>query len=172
MNITFEPLASSHFPLLLKWLETPHVKAWWDRDVVWTLELIRQKYSSYIKGYKLEKDKPKEIHAFIICYDKKPIGYIQIYNAHDFSRKTPLIALPQSLAGFDILIGEPEYIGQGIGPQALRLFLDTHCDKKFTHVFANPNSDNIAAINGYGKAGFKKIKKDPNTNEIWMLREQ
>jgi len=34
MNTTFQPLAISHFPLLLQWLETPHVKAWWDQDVL------------------------------------------------------------------------------------------------------------------------------------------
>ncbi|NBO24779.1 MAG: aminoglycoside adenylyltransferase, partial [Chlamydiae bacterium] len=30
MKITFAPLAESHFSLLLKWLESPHVKKWWD----------------------------------------------------------------------------------------------------------------------------------------------
>lgn len=33
MAITFETLHESHFTLLLKWLETPHVKKWWDEDV-------------------------------------------------------------------------------------------------------------------------------------------
>lgn len=32
MNINFVPLADSHFPLLLKWLEMPHVKLWWDME--------------------------------------------------------------------------------------------------------------------------------------------
>lgn len=53
MTITFEPLHESHFPLLLKWLEAPHVKKWWNRDVTYTMELVREKYSSYVKGYKL-----------------------------------------------------------------------------------------------------------------------
>ena len=53
MNITFTSLTESHFPLLLKWLETTHVKLWWDQDVKWTPELIQEKYGSYVKGYKL-----------------------------------------------------------------------------------------------------------------------
>ena len=68
MTITFIPLAESHFPLLLRWLEAPHVKAWWDQDVTWTLELVREKYGNYIKGNKRLKlnnqaiEKPT--HAF------------------------------------------------------------------------------------------------------------
>lgn len=37
MIIKFIPLAELHFSLLLKWLNTSHVKSWWDRDVNWTL---------------------------------------------------------------------------------------------------------------------------------------
>jgi len=50
MKITFTPLQESHFPLLLKWLETPHVKAWWDKDIHWTPELIKKRYASYVQG--------------------------------------------------------------------------------------------------------------------------
>ena len=69
MNITFEPLLESHFPLLLKWLETPHVKAWWDRDIKWTHQSIQQKYSTYVNRYKLDNDISKPINAYIICVD-------------------------------------------------------------------------------------------------------
>ena len=55
MNIIFKPLGEADFPLLLKWLEKSHVKAWWDPDILWTLELIKEKYSDYVKGYKIEK---------------------------------------------------------------------------------------------------------------------
>jgi hypothetical protein len=50
MKITFIPLQESHFPLLLKWLEAPHVKAWWDQDVHWNLELIKEKFGDCAKG--------------------------------------------------------------------------------------------------------------------------
>jgi aminoglycoside 6'-N-acetyltransferase len=52
MNIAFTPLSTSYFPLLLKWLETPHVKAWWDQNTHWTKELIEQKYENYVHGFK------------------------------------------------------------------------------------------------------------------------
>jgi hypothetical protein len=66
MKITFSPLAESHFPLLRKWLETPHVKKWWDQDVMYTIDLLKEKYNSYIKGYKLVHARQKPIQGFII----------------------------------------------------------------------------------------------------------
>jgi len=90
MNIVFEPLVKSHFSLLLTWLETPHVKAWWDQDVRWTKELIAEKYGSYTK---------------------------------------------------------------------------------YTHIFADPDIHNIAAIKAYTRAGFETIKTSYATNELWMLRK-
>jgi len=55
MDINFAPLSETYFPLLLKWLEEPHFKAWWDRDISYTQALVEEKYVSYVKGYKLEK---------------------------------------------------------------------------------------------------------------------
>ena len=77
MKLTFIPLQESHFPLLLKWLEMPHVKAWWDQDVQWTSKLIKKKFETYVQGYKILKNIKKPMHSFIICKDEKEIGYIQ-----------------------------------------------------------------------------------------------
>lgn len=51
MTISFRSLFEQDFPLLLKWLETPHVKTWWDSEVAWTIDKINQKYSSYVNQY-------------------------------------------------------------------------------------------------------------------------
>ena len=166
-TISFTPLTSSSFPLLLKWLSNPHVKNWWDGDIDWTLELIQEKYSSYVQGFKLQNGKQKAIRAFVIYSHAEPVGYIQIYNAYDFPRAHRLEDLPESLASFDMFIGEESALGKGIGSEALRMFLDEFCDKDY--VFADPERDNIAAIKTYEKVGFKRIKDVDN--EIWMLRD-
>ncbi len=171
MEISFKPLLESHFPLLLKWLEKPHVKTWWDPDILWTEEQIRNKYRSYVQGYKLENGVVKTIHAFIIEADDHPIGYIQVYNAYDFPRSSPLSDLPEYLAAFDILIGDQEYLSKGIGSLALTLFWGTFFKGNYQAVFADPDRRNIAAIRAYEKAGFKKMKENPATNETWMLKD-
>jgi RimJ/RimL family protein N-acetyltransferase len=170
MTITFEPLHESHFSLLLKWLETPCVKKWWDQDVTYTMELVREKYSSYVKGYKLEAAAQKPIQACIIYSDQNPVGYIQIYNAYDFPRNKPLSSLPESLGAFDIFIGEEDVLRQGLGSNAIKEFLRSH-DNQYSYIFTDPDSNNTAAIKCYEKAGFKKIAKQKDTGEVWMLWE-
>jgi RimJ/RimL family protein N-acetyltransferase len=183
MNITFSHLAESHFPLLLKWLETPHVKTWWSIDQSlqrvgkekeegekWTSSSIQEKYANYVKGYKLENGVNKPIQAYIIFVDTIPIGYIQIYNAYAFPRSKPLIGLPLDLAAFDVLIGEESYLKRGIGTMVIMQFLKEY-GAPYAYIFVDPECTNFAAIRAYEKAGFKKIKDQPDSDEVWMLRE-
>lgn len=166
MNINFTKLQNSHFPLLLKWLEAPHVKAWWDEDIVWNPELIEQKYNTYIQGYKIEHGISKPIHAYIITVDEVKVGYIQYYNAYDFERDEPLINLPASLAAFDIFIGDHNHVGKGIGSKVLRQFCDEYIFAEFDHCLADPDVGNIGAIHAYAKAGFNEIYR---TNKVIMM---
>lgn len=177
MNINFIPLSNSHFPLLLKWLEMPHVKLWWDEEINWTPELIRKKYESYVKGYKkLELQGrviQKPIHAFIITADNTPIGYIQYYNKHDFLPEQGYSAseLPKSCAALDFYIGETEYIGKNIGFKILTLFIKQYILQKFDYVFVNPDSANTKAIHVYKQAGFNVIKKVNEGLITWMIKD-
>lgn len=168
MNITFVPLNESHFSLMLKWLESSHVKKWWDQDIVYTLDLVKEKYRSYVQGYKQISGINKPISAFIIYASSEPIGYIQIYKASDFPRSKPLTGLPENLGAFDIFIGEEKYLGQNIGSKAILKFLSLYGGAYF-HIFADPDINNIAAIKTYEKAGFKKLSEQKDISEVWML---
>lgn len=178
LSLTFQPLAEAHFPFLLKWLEVPHVKAWWDQEVTWTSELIREKYSSYVKGYKRLKIQDriikKPMHGFIIVFEEAPIGYIQYYNKHDFPPEQGYETgeLPSSCAAIDWYIGELEFIGKGIGPMALERFLELHVFPYFDWVFVDPDTANTSAVRAYEKAGFKEIKKVTNGEITWMLKSK
>jgi RimJ/RimL family protein N-acetyltransferase len=167
MNITFLKLQEKHFPLMLKWLNTSHVKKWWD-DGLDTLEAITEKYKSYVNGYKDVNSVRKPIDAYIIFYNKQPIGYFQFYNAYDFPRSEELKDFPGSLGAFDIFIGEEAYVGKGIGSYVLKFFLETKI-KDYDYVFADPEHTNVAAINAYENAGFKKIVNKINTQSMWMI---
>lgn len=176
MNLSFIPLNRSHFPLLLKWLETPYVKAWWDRDVKWTETLIQEKYDAYVEGYKVLKIADqiikKPIHAFIIIYDSLPIGYIQYYSKHNFPSHHGYESrdLPKLCAGLDWYIGELEFTGRGIGQKVLEKFIHMHVLLNFEYVFVDPEIHNTRAISVYTKVGFKQIKRVAGV--IWMLLEK
>lgn len=173
MRFTFIPLQESHFPLLLKWLETPHVKAWWDQDVQWTPELIKKRFETYVLGYKILKNINKPMHSFIICRDGKEIGYIQFYNAYDFPREQGYVieGLPKNMASLDLFIGEKDTVGKGLGPLLLIQFLKEHIDPFYEACFVDPDTTNFQAIRAYEKAGFKKIKIVNKGAITWMMRK-
>ena len=171
MKITFNLLNEIHLPLLLKWLNSPHLKPWWDPDIEWTIENVQKKYKSYVSKYKLENGVAKPIYSFIIELDYNPIGYIQMYNAYDFTRISQLTGLPQSLAAIDFFIGEQEVLRKGIGAKALEEFINKFCLNKYEFIFVDPDPLNIAAIKTYEKCGFKTIKENKNPKTIWMLKK-
>lgn len=172
MNITFTPLKKTHFPLLLKWLKTPHVQTWWSKSNAWTPAEVEEKYGTYLDGYKLVGDERKPMHAYIINVNDIPVGYIQYYNVRDFFREYDysMNDLPPSCAGFDWYLGEPDYVGKGIGTKALQLFLDTIVLKTFHAVFIDANTTNVSAIRVYEKVGFKKLTLMNNGTIILMLK--
>src|SRR5438552_300020 len=144
-HISFELLQTAHFPLLLKWLEIPHVKMWWDQDIKWTPKRIKEKYESYVQGYKMEQGIKKPLHAYIVYQKANPIGYIQFYNAHKFST-LPLTELPHSLAALDFYIGEEDYLRKGLGTTILKQFLKDYVDPSYEACFVDPMATNLKAI--------------------------
>lgn len=170
--ISFSPLAKADFALLHKWLLTPHVRAHWDNDVNWTMDIIQEKYGTYIRGYKLVDRVKKPMYAYIIYYDGTPIGYIQMYNVHDFPReqKAGSLELPASCAGLDFYIGEEAYLGKGLGSTILKEFLAQHVWPHYASCLVDPNTDNIAAIRTYENAGFKSHETLGTTQLMIMYR--
>lgn len=170
MTISFRRLSEQDFPLLLKWLETPHVKIWWDSDVVWAMDKIIQKYGSYVNQYKIENGKKKSIFAFIIVLDEQPIGYIQYYDALAF---LPLPANKtfdfKKIAAIDFYLGEESVLGQGIGSAALMQFVQHTVFQQFDTALVTPDIKNHSAIACYQKAGFIPCLTKEETHELWLI---
>lgn len=170
MRIIFEELCALHFQLLLEWLEKEHVKKWWDSDIIYTIDLVKQKYGSYIHGYKLVDGVKKNIRAYIVSINQKPAGYIQIYNAYDFLNSHELNGLPKNLGALDVFIGEEEFIGQGLGASTILEFLHMHC-KPYSYVLVDPDVRNTSAVKCYEKVGFIKIGEPKDYGAIWMIKD-
>lgn len=173
MKITFVPLQEEHFPLLQKWLNAPHLAATWGEKKQWTLEKIKAKYIPYTQRHKKITESYKNIFPFVIYFEKIPIGYIQYYNAYDFPRETGHFLtdarLPKSLAALDLYIGEPHFMGKGVGSVLLMQFLKIFIWPHFKACFVDPDNSNFIAIRAYEKAGFKKIGNPTSKKDSWMI---
>lgn len=176
-EISFKPLVYGHLPTLQQWLESPHVKAYWDRDIDWTDQLILDKYGTYIEGYKMVDGIKLPLEAFIIYLGSLPIGYLQLYDARLFPRDNydlnHLLSKTSfgksKMAAIDIFLGDVNVIGKGIGSFAMRRFLDEHVWKCFECCLVDPDKDNIRAIKAYEKAGFVSTQDTPNDKSVIMV---
>lgn len=173
MTITFEPLHESHFPLLLKWLESPHVKKWWDQDVTYTMGLVKEKFGKHIHGLALSKNSNHKTYAYIICANKEMIGYIQAYNAHDFAHENGLnfSAISGSVCGVDLFIGESPFLHKGWGTRILNEFEKQLLAPHFDLCLVDPSKDNLTAIKAFTKAGFKIFEQFQTESTAWMIKE-
>jgi aminoglycoside 6'-N-acetyltransferase len=156
-DLKFIKLKKEHFPLIHKWLETPHVWEWWGENKKWSPQDIDEKYLSYTQGYKLNHlNEKKPIYSFIIEFQGRPLGYIQYYNALDFLRENFDINavkedFSEPLAALDFYVGEVEL---GLGSEILTRFLQDYIFTDFTACLVDPAKNNKFAIRAYAKAGF------------------
>ncbi|MBY0281732.1 MAG: acetyltransferase [Alphaproteobacteria bacterium] len=150
------------------------VKKWWDEGKTWTLEDIQRKYDTYVKGYKLLGNLKAPIHGFVINADNKQIGYIQHYDAYDFRREQEYLLenLSPSLASIDLYIGNPDFVGKGLGPKIIERFLVAYIWPNFEECLVDPNLSNTAAIKAFLRAGFTEIKEIEVTNTLLMLKRK
>lgn len=166
--IYLHPLKHKHLTLLLRWLEQPHVKQWWDSDVSWNYEKIVQKYGNRING--IDGKTGNSIACFVIFYDEIPIGYVQYYEHADFEKELSddiKHLLPKPCASFDIFIGEKEYCGKGISSVVLKMLFEDYILKNFKAICVAVDIQNKAALKAYQKAGLTVLKQTETIIVLW-----
>lgn len=132
-----------HLPQLRVWLRRPHVARWWG-DPDYTSAAVRRH--------------PSTNHA-LITVDARPVGYLcwQKLQPEELAA-AGLTDLPADLVDVDILIGEPDVMGQGVGPQALLLLLKRLRSEGVSVVGICTAADNQRALRAYEKAGFRSYR--------------
>lgn len=145
-QICFRDFCENDVDLLMDWLERPHVKEYWQESG--TREDISNKFLFGLRE--------RGVVPLIIMVAKKPIGYIQYYEACKIGRNW-WPGVQQGVFGIDQFIGEPDMIGKGIGSTAIKKMIEYLFSKDgVREVIADPDPSNARAIKAYEKVGFKK----------------
>lgn len=174
-HVTFYPLERTHFPLLVRWLNAPHVHLVWGGPERWTAALVAEKYGSYVDGFALNGDQKRPMFAYVYAINGQLAGFIQCYNAYDFDRvgyQIRDILDSQrflSLAALDFYLGEPTLLGKGWGTCILRNFLMHFVWKKFRTCFVDPDPANAPAIKAFAEAGFIELEAPEDIKIVPML---
>lgn len=142
--------------LLIRWRNSPHVRAWWDPDLPdLTLEAARSEYGpDTMDGAKTT--------ACIVERAGMPVGFMQFYLWSSYADEADEMGIPfdASTWGVDIFIGDPGATGKGLGTRMMDLmcrYLES--ERGATAIALTTEVGNDAAIACYLKAGFSKVRQ-------------
>lgn len=144
------PFLPSHLRLLEDWLRRPHVARWYpfpDRDMAIATRLP-----------------PGGAHAVIVS-SGEPVGYVRWQRvARETLDELGLHEIPAGSVDIDILLGDAERTGKGIGPAALSaLAAELLRDPDVPLLGLTTSVDNTRAHRAFARAGFVIARQyDPN----------
>jgi aminoglycoside 6'-N-acetyltransferase len=138
--IRFLPIAAHDVVRLQSWFDREHVSPWW-------------------------RDERAEDHLdpnehFVIELDGEPVGMIQTYLVDDYPDWKAVVGDEPGLAGVDLLIGEADLTGVGLGPRVLEQFVRevVFARPKTAGVIATVEEANRRSWRAFEKAGFRRVR--------------
>jgi len=143
--IEFTPLTEGDLGLVEEWLRREHVARWWRDDIGESLA----EYRGAVEGR-------EPTDHYLIVVDGRPVGMIQTYLVSDYPEWEAIVHAGPGVAGVDIMIGEEERIGQGLGPQILTVFARDVITAPA--VIATVEEANRRSWRAFEKAGFRHMR--------------
>lgn len=130
------------------WRQEPHVHRWWAGDGDPTLERVTEQYADNIDG-------TTPTRMWIAEVNGRSVGFIQDYRVGDYPDYALLAPHPDAI-GIDYAIGEPEWVGRGVGVRILWAWMlkTRHRLPEATCYFAAPDHRNEASLRMLDKLGF------------------
>jgi RimJ/RimL family protein N-acetyltransferase len=146
--------------MLRDWMHRPHVARWWGDP---------RSTSESALGW------PVEDCALIVA-DGIPVGYVCWQAPPEGELEAAGLAdLPRGLVDIDVPIGEPEFLGRGVGPGSLELLLDRlRADPLVRVAGVGTARANQRAVRAFVKAGFRTFRefRDPASGPcVYMVAE-
>jgi aminoglycoside 6'-N-acetyltransferase len=161
--IEFRPLAENDLRLLRDWLQREHVRLWW-RDPI----------DETVAEYKAAIEGREPTDHYLIELDGQPVGMIQTYLACNYPDWEAIVQVGDGVAGVDLLIGEADLVGRGLGPRILAEFARgvVFADPGTTAVVATVEEANRRSWRAFEKAGFhhvRDVEEDGLPNRLMRL---
>lgn len=145
-DVALTPFSSTEVSRLRYWLVAPHVAKWYpgpESHVEWAT------------------NPPPGGDRALITVRGQPVGYLRwLAVAREVLDSLGLHEIPAGSVDVDILIGEPEFVGRGIGPEALLLLLSRLRHQGDVPLAGLTTSvQNISAQRAYSKVGFRILRE-------------
>jgi len=145
-RFSVRPMTPGDLPDVTRWVNEPHVAKWWDENR--TAVQIAAYYGPALRG-----EDPTRLWIWEV--NGRSIGFVQDYRISDHPDYLLLCSRPEAV-GFDYVIGEPAFVGRGIGTALLWVFLRDIVWPAYPGVrefFAAPDHRNAASLRVLAKLG-------------------
>jgi aminoglycoside 6'-N-acetyltransferase len=158
-RLRFEPIIEADLPLLATWRARPHVAEWFHGPL--TPEQTAAKFLPRIRG-------SDPVQGYIVYLGDVAVGYIQSFRVADHPDVVAALQVPGDPYGVDVLLGDAEARGHGLGTRVVREFTQRLLDARVDYVVISPDTENSAAIRAYEKAEFAAVTTVPSTKDERM----
>jgi RimJ/RimL family protein N-acetyltransferase len=145
-DIALTPFSRTDVELLRHWLTAPHVAVWYpdpEDHVAWAT------------------NPPPSGNRALIAVGSRAVGYIRWQSvSREVLDSVGLYEIPAGSVDVDMLIGDLEFVGQGIGPKALLALVSQLRQRgDVPLVGLSPSVQNLSAQRAYAKAGFHILRE-------------
>jgi RimJ/RimL family protein N-acetyltransferase len=144
--VTLTPFSTTDVDLLRHWLAAPHVAIWYpepEDHIAWAA------------------NPPTSGNRSLIAVDGRSVGYIRWQSvSREVLDSVGLSEIPAGSVDVDLLIGDPAFVGRGIGPQALLILVSQLRHRGDVPLVGLSSSvENLFAQRAYAKAGFHILRE-------------
>jgi aminoglycoside 6'-N-acetyltransferase len=131
-----------------RWRQSEHVNRWWTGVGESTPEAVEARYGPRIDGL-------TPTRMWIVEANGRSVGFLQDYRIGDYHEYALLAPDPEAI-GIDYAIGDPAWVGRGLGVRLLWAWMlrARHRFPRATTYFAAPDHRNVASRRVLAKAGF------------------
>lgn len=157
-QVTLRAMTRGDLPDVVRWRQRDHVRRWWGSGGEPTRDSVEAKY-----GPRLDGSTPTRM--WIVELNGRSLGFVQDYRIGDYPEYAVLGPDPQAI-GVDYLIGDPAWVGRGIGVRMLWGWAQ-RARRRFPDAatfFAAPDHRNLASLRVLAKSGF--------TEGLWFDERQ
>ncbi len=147
-RIVLRAMTHGDLPILARWLRAEHVRRWWGNDRETDDERVAATYGPRVDG-------TTPTRMWVVDVNGHSIGFVQDYRIRDHPSFALLTPDPDAI-GLDYVIGEPAWVGRGLGARILWTWM-LRARQRFPDAwayFAAPDHANAALLRILEKAGF------------------
>lgn len=145
-RFALRPMTEGDLVDVHRWVNAPHVAKWWDEHR--SPEQVAAYYGPGIRGQ-------DAVRYWIWEVNGRSVGFSQDYRISEHPEFALLCGHPEAI-GFDYVVGEPAFVGRGLGTALLWVFLRDLVVPAYDgarELFAAPDHRNARSLRVLAKLG-------------------